>query len=336
MLTKGNTAPMFYRILARFPQNFSFCFAYGSGVKQQLGYDSVNKKKNMIDLIYTVDNAHRWHASNLERNPDHYSALQFLGSGFITKYQETIGAKVFFNTLIPIPEEDVIIKYGVVTTKDLLEDLNDWTNLYLAGRLHKPVEIIRTATGSKIQNAIDNNLKAGVHAALLLLPEKFTEFELFREISSLSYAGDFRMIFGENKDKVNNIVRPQLENFRNLYSPTIAQLRHVLNLPPESSDNSVCSQDLSEKTILYHLSHLPKWPVRRIVCTQTSGRYRQDTEDILAAVSKSSNYQETVSRCLRSIVWQSSVKQSIKNIPSAGISKSLKYSWSKALKTFNL
>lgn len=336
MLTKGNTAPMFYRILSRFPPNFTFCFAYGSGVKQQLGYDSAEKKKNMIDLIYTVDNAHRWHSSNLERNPEHYSALQYFGSNFIAKYQETMGAKVFFNTLISIPEEDVIIKYGVVTTKDLLEDLNDWTNLYLAGRLHKPVEIIKTASSSKIQNAVENNLKAAAHAALLLLPEKFTEFELYRSISNLSYAGDFRMIFGENRDKVNNIVRPQVDNFRNLYIPIFKHLKHVLDLPTPGSDNSICTQDHSEQTILYHLNNLPKWPVRCLVQNQTEGRYRQDTEDILAAVSKSSNYQEIVSRCLRSIVWQSSVKQSIKNIPSAGISKSLQYSWSKALRTFNM
>ncbi|XP_065074823.1 phosphatidate cytidylyltransferase, mitochondrial [Ochlerotatus camptorhynchus] len=336
MLSKGNTAPMFYRILSRFPPNVTFCFAYGSGVKQQLGYDASQKKKNMIDLIYTVDNAHRWHASNLERNPEHYSGLKHLGSNFIAKYQESFGAKVFFNTLIPIPEEDVIIKYGVVCTKDLLDDLNTWSNLYLAGRLHKPVEIIRTASGSKIQNAINSNLRAAVHAALLMLPEKFTEFELFREISNLSYAGDFRMIFGENKDKVNNIVRPQLEGFRNLYAPTLSQLQHVLSLPLENSDNSVCIQDQSEKTVLYHLNHLPKWPVRRIVYKQTKGRYRQDTEDILTAVSKSSNYRELVSQSLRAIVWQSSVKQSIKNIPSAGVTKSIKYSWTKALKTFNM
>lgn len=336
MLSRGNTSPMFYRILSRFPPNFAFCFAYGSGVKQQLGYDKANKKQNMIDLIYTVDNAHRWHASNLERNPDHYSGLGKFGGNFIAKYQETLGAKVFFNTLIPIPEEDVVIKYGVVSTKDLLDDLTDWTSLYLAGRLHKPVEIIKTAASSKLQNALENNLKAAVHAALLVLPEKFTEFELYRAISNLSYAGDFRMIFGENKDKVNNIVRPQVENFRNLYSPTLTQLSRVLYLPVDSSDNVVCIQDQSEQTILYHLNHLPKWPVRRIVYKQTKGRYRQDTEDILTAVSKSSNYQEVVSRCLRSIVWQSSVKQSIKNIPSAGISKSIKYSWAKALKTFNM
>ncbi|XP_058057976.1 phosphatidate cytidylyltransferase, mitochondrial [Anopheles bellator] len=335
MLSRGNTAPMFYRILSRFPPNFSFCFAYGSGVKQQLGYNTVRSKRNMIDLIYTVDNAHRWHTANLELNFDHYSNMRLLGGALIARYQETLGARVYFNTLVHVPEEDVIIKYGVVSTKDLLQDLTEWRSLYLAGRLHKPVEIIRNASSSKIQNAIEQNLRAAVHAALLMLPEKFTEFELYRAISNLSYGGDFRMIFGENKDKVNNIVRPQIENFRNLYAATFVELRYCLEMPLNGSDNQICSQDLSETAVLAHLNKLPKWPIRRIVERQTSGRYRQDTEDILIGVSRSSNYSDIVARSLRSIVWSSSVWQSIKNIPTAGISKAVRYSWTKALKTFS-
>ncbi|XP_053680283.1 phosphatidate cytidylyltransferase, mitochondrial [Anopheles nili] len=335
MLSRGNTAPMFFRILSKFPQSFSFCFAYGSGVKQQLGYNSVRSKRNMIDLIYVVDNARRWHAANLEQNYEHYSSMRLLGGGVIAKYQESFGAHVYFNTLVQIPEEDVIIKYGVVSTKDLLQDLTEWRSLYLAGRLHKPVEIIRNASSSKIQNAIDENLRSAVRTALLLLPEKFTEFELYRAISKLSYSGDFRMIFGENKNKVNNIVRPQIENFRNLYSATFDDLRHCLQLPVSGSDNQICTQDLTEATILAHLNALPKWPIRLIVERQTSGRYRQDTEDILIGVSRSSNYQGIVASCLRSIVWSSSVWQSIKNIPTAGIAKSVRYSWAKALKTFS-
>uniref|UniRef100_A0A182Y5D4 Phosphatidate cytidylyltransferase, mitochondrial n=1 Tax=Anopheles stephensi TaxID=30069 RepID=A0A182Y5D4_ANOST len=299
MLSRGNTAPMFFRILSKFPQSFSFCFAYGSGVKQQLGYESVRSKRNMIDLIYVVDNAHRWHTANLDQNFEHYSGMRLLGGDVIAKYQETFGARVYFNTLVQIPDEDVIIKYGVVSTKDLLEDLTDWRCLYLAGRLHKPVEIIRNASSSKIQNAIEQNLRSAVHAALLLLPEKFTEFELYRAISNLSYSGDFRMIFGENKDKVNNIVRPQLENFRNLYSASFEDFHHCLELPITGSDNQICTQDLSEASVLAHLNGLPKWPIRLIVERQTSGRYRQDTEDILIGVSRSTNYQSIVASSLR-------------------------------------
>ena len=34
------------------------------------------------------------------------------------------------------------IKYGLISRTDLEADLINWTTLYLAGRLHKPVKIL--------------------------------------------------------------------------------------------------------------------------------------------------------------------------------------------------
>lgn len=145
------------------------------------------------------------------------------------------------------------------------------------------------------------------------------------------------MIFGENKNKVKNIVKPQMQNFRNLYAPTIELFKNVFEYPANPEDSaSFCRQDKSVPVILQHLNLLPKWPVRRIVREWNRGRYRMDTEDVLRAVACSPKYQQIVRKSLAAIVWQSSVKQSIKNIPTAGIGKSFEYGWSKALKTFNL
>lgn len=336
MFSRGNVPPMFYRILSKFPQNFSFCFAYGSGVKSQLGYENVaRKKQNMIDLIFCVDNSYRWHADNLAKNPTHYSSLKHLGSNAIARYQENFGAKVYFNTLIPIEEENVLIKYGVISTADLLSDLLDWRYLYIAGRLHKPVEIIKNAANSKIQDAIDKNLRSAVHTALLLLPEKFTEYELYHKISSLSYNGDFRMIFGENKDKVKNIVKPQLESFRNLYAPTTDSLDQYLSIPCAGANNILCAQDKSETAKLHHYIQLPRWPVRYIVNKWNRGRYGHDTEDILRIIAQYSHPETSLRKALEKIVWHSSIEQSIKNIPTAGIIKSANYSYKKILKTFS-
>ena len=283
----------------------------------------------MIDLVLCVDNAHRWHTMNLEKNQSDYSAFQFFGAKFITQYQEQFGANVFFNTLVPIERENVLIKYGVVSTKDLIEDLVDWKHLYLAGRLHKPVEIVKTPSSSKIQNAMEQNLESAVHAALLLLPEKFTDYDFFYKIASLSYNGDFRMIFGENKNKVNNIVRPQMENFKILYGPTLRKMKNYVHFP---IDDFVCMQDLSQKAILHHLNNLPKWPIRRIAARHSVGRNRHDTEDILQNLAKSSNYKKVVERSFNDIVWHSSITQSIKNIPTAGLEKAVRYSWAKIVK----
>ncbi|XP_063709305.1 phosphatidate cytidylyltransferase, mitochondrial [Culicoides brevitarsis] len=333
VLTKGNISPIYYRILSKFPLPLSFCFGYGSGVKEQLGYDKATKRKNMIDLIYCVDNAHRWHAANLERNPEHYSALATFGSDFIASYQRSnFGARVYFNTLVPIEEENIMIKYGVVATDDLIEDLLDWRDLYIAGRLHKPVEIVKPPTNVKLENGINNNLKSAVHAALLLLPETFTEYEFYFCIASLSYMGDFRMTFGENKDKVKNIVRPQLESFQSLYAPTLKILSEYVRFPSIDGLEVNCKQDCSGKAIMHHLNSLPKWPLRNIVKEWNRGKYKQDTEDVLRAVAHSPEYQSVVRRSLNAIVFQSSAKQSLKNVPTAGLGKSLKYSWAKIQK----
>ncbi|KAG5673328.1 hypothetical protein PVAND_003388 [Polypedilum vanderplanki] len=356
MLTRGNVKPLYYRILSKFPPNFSLCFAYGSGVKQQIGYESLsspsstknvhrtttsssdNKKPAMLDLMFVVENPHQWHSQNISQNPCHYSFMRQLGGNCIARFQENYAARVYCNTLIPIKDEkNIMIKYGVISTKDLVEDLLDWRDLYVAGRLQKPVEIVREPNSSKVQSAMHLNLQSAVHSALLLLPKEFSEFDFYCTITSLSYNGDFRMIFGENKNKVQNIVKPQIENFRSLYGPVLDLFKSSLEYSLMGDEYAVkWKQDKAALVILQHLNQLPKWPIRRIVREWNYGRYRSDTEDVLRAIACSPRYQEIVKKSFSDIVWQSSIKQSIKNIPTAGFKKSLAYSWSKALKTFNL
>lgn len=118
------------------------------------------------------------------------------------------------------------MKYGVVNIETLCRDLAEWDTLYLAGRLQKPVKILRD--DPRVRLAYQINLMSAVRVALLLLPTRFTEHELYSAIAGISYLGDPRMRFyAENPNKVRNIVDSQLANFRRLYTPLVEQLPNV-------------------------------------------------------------------------------------------------------------
>ena len=65
-----------------------------------------------------------------------------------------------------------MIKYGVIGTQLLYDDLQCWDSLYIAGRMQKPVLMLKDY--AKLPLARKNNLDAAFAMALLLLPEKFS------------------------------------------------------------------------------------------------------------------------------------------------------------------
>jgi len=79
------------------------------------------------------------------------------------------------------------MKYGVISTGSLVEDLTKWTNIYAAGRLHKPVQVIKSHP--LVDQALGENKKYALSVALLLLPRVFTEIDLYLKVASLSYIG---------------------------------------------------------------------------------------------------------------------------------------------------
>ncbi|KAK5064858.1 hypothetical protein LTR84_000692 [Exophiala bonariae] len=237
------------QILWNFKAPIRYAFAYGSGVFPQ---SSSNKGGNtnlhssppeaiskvqdgnqkMIDFIFGVSYSQHWHSLNLQQHRSHYSAVGSLGSYAVSKIQDSFGAGVYFNPFVTV--NGTLIKYGVVNLDTLCKDLSEWNTLYLAGRLQKPVKILRDNPAVRLANQV--NLIAAVRTALLLLPPEFTEKELYATIAGMSYMGDPRMsIGGDDPRKVNNIVDNQLHNFRRLYAPLID------NLPNISFTDSACS-----------------------------------------------------------------------------------------------
>jgi mitochondrial translocator assembly and maintenance protein 41 len=239
------------QILWQFRAPIRYAFAYGSGVFPQTAQvpaqsaTSVHPKPSkaisavqggrgkMIDFIFGVSYTQHWHSLNIHQYPEHYSAVRRLGSYVVSRIQDDWGAGVYFNPYITV--NGTLIKYGVVNLDNICKDLSEWTNLYVAGRLHKPVKILRDDARVRLANQV--NLLSAVRTALLLLPSRFTEKELYSTIAGISYLGDPRMSFPtENPRKVRNIVEHQLPNFRRLYAPLISNLPNVSFRDARASD----------------------------------------------------------------------------------------------------
>ncbi|KAJ0424799.1 mitochondrial matrix Mmp37-domain-containing protein [Aspergillus carlsbadensis] len=229
------------QILWQFRAPIRYAFAYGSGVFPQHGsapgseqchpsapaaiQNMQQGKGKMIDFIFGVSYSQHWHSLNLSQHRDHYSGVGALGSYMVSQVQDRFGAGVYFNPYITI--NGTLIKYGVVNIDTLCNDLSQWNSLYLAGRLQKPVKILRDHPKVRLANQM--NLLSAVRVALLLMPEEFTEFQLYSTIASISYMGDLRMALPvEDPRKVNNIVSSQMANFRRLYAPLIENLPNVV------------------------------------------------------------------------------------------------------------
>jgi mitochondrial translocator assembly and maintenance protein 41 len=231
------------QMLWQFRAPIRYAFAYGSGVFPQSSSKTAPNPSlsphphppeailkwqqqggKIIDFIFGVSYTQHWHSLNLHDHRDHYSFLGSLGSGAVSWVQDRWGAGVYFNPYITM--NGTMIKYGVVNLDTIARDLSEWDTLYLAGRLQKPVKILRDDPRVRLANQV--NLISAVRTALLMLPENFTEKQLYEAIAGISYMGDPRMSFkSENPNKVRNIVSNQLPNFRQLYTPLIEDLPNV-------------------------------------------------------------------------------------------------------------
>ena len=217
----------------------------------------------MIDFIFGVSYTQHWHSLNLQQHRDHYSALGSLGSYAVSTVQDSFGAGVYFNPYVTV--NGTLIKYGVVNLDTLCKDLSEWNTLYIAGRLQKPVKILRDNPSVRLANQV--NLLSAVRTALLLLPENFTEHELYSMIAGISYMGDPRMtVGGDDPRKVNNIVSNQLSTFRRLYAPLIDNLPNITFNDPQCSNpdwiedasiNANLQQNMAPETRGHMVRRLP-------------------------------------------------------------------------------
>lgn len=328
------TSDFLNKVLERFPgkddESRCLSLAYGSGVFDQT--QSIEQSSgNMTDFIFVVENTQAWHQQNLELNPSDYSGLmRQLGPKLIADAQAKYGAQMYFNTLVPYEEGH--IKYGVISRSDFISDLLDWDTLYAAGRLQKPVRILERPDkdiDQELHLALRMNLTSAMHTALLLLPDRFSEDQLFMTLTSLSYMGDFRMTVGEDRNKVAKIVLGAKPHFLNLYGKRITKMKQFIHKDPNTG---IMEQDVSPSGRHHHLTMLPKNVQLMLEAMWNSDGRTRDLEDVLRAAAFERDSGEVITECLKAIVKGPAVSQALKGIVTAGTCKTVIYSYAKLIK----
>ncbi|OZJ05103.1 hypothetical protein BZG36_01358 [Bifiguratus adelaidae] len=329
----------FRQVVAEFSAPIRYAFAYGSGVFAQKGYDLENKP--MVDFIFGVSHPSHWHYLNLQNRPGDYSFLGKLGSSTVSFVNNKLGAGVYFNPYVKI--NGMTLKYGVVSIDTLCQDLLDWRTLYLSGRMHKPIKILRDDARVRLANQV--NLTSALRVALLRQGDSFTEEELWDGIVGISYRGDFRMHVGENPNKIKNIIASQTPQLRRLYAPLVSDMPNVAYVTPDGSDSPILAQDMHPKYRGLMVKKLPPNLRTRLVA-----RYRISGEPgakafegmsdqeaamgdrIYQAVAGHPDLGQWIDDSCRDIIGGPALTQSIKGVLTAGVVKSTKYAGEKLSK----
>ncbi|KAL9453121.1 hypothetical protein AB3S75_008839 [Citrus x aurantiifolia] len=292
-----------------------FCCVYGSSLHPN------NKDKSaMVDYVLGVSDPQQWHSENLKMNADHYALwLRLLGGAkLITQVADEIGVGVHFNPFVTW--NDRLLKYGVVRMDDLVSDVLNWKRFYLSGRLQKPVQIL--ADNLDIGNANSVNLRSALSAALLLLPSKFTQEDLFAKVCSLSYMGDLRMLFAEDKNKVEKIVQGQFDLFKSMYNPLIQEYeaKEFLRFSSYGNHQANVSQDCGLSVTFSLVSSLP--PTIKSEMGMKLGENKTVNESGRVVSEVIVRSRDKAAKCLQNVlrrkVMISSARQAVSGLLAAG------------------
>ncbi|KAK7319229.1 hypothetical protein RJT34_03947 [Clitoria ternatea] len=292
-----------------------FACVYGSSL-----HPTNHDKTTMTDYILGVSDPKQWHSENLKLNKHHYASwmVHLGGERLITEVADKVGVGVHFNPFVTWNGK--LFKYGVVRMHDLLQDVQYWEKFYLCGRLQKPVHIV--VDNLDVKNINSFNLRAAVSAALLLLPSQFTEEDLYAKVCSLSYMGDVRMLFAEDKNKVKKIVAGQFDLFHSMYKPFLEEYeaKKLLRLSSTANDQIHVSQDCDLSVACSIVSALP--PSIRSQMSLKQGEKTKFSETGKVIHDTKINSREEAANCLHRIlrrrVMVSSARQAISGFLAVG------------------
>lgn len=305
-----------------FPK-FQCSIGYGSGVFRQEGYDL--SKRPMVDLLLVVadEDLEEWHSENLKSQPQHYSGLaRILGSARVCQLQRWGPGVLYLPEVQLATTEGGVLnaKYGVITFRDLLLDLENWSSLYIAGRLQKP--FVHNWYSDEEDNedifdaAVVQNRRAALATALLSAGQDTLDVStLLASVVGLSYSGDIRVGLAENPNKVSNIVNAQKDILWSIYRPLAEELE----------------VDVMEATLNDGLKGVVHFDA------SLSGRRRLFTALPEAVQKASEGYEEPcglpLRRTLQATVRRASMQQAVKGVLSSGASRSLRYVLQKVAKS---
>jgi len=259
---------------------------------------------------------------------DHYTTLFHMGEHTIARIQEW-GAGMWYNAIVPLKISRFphrTMKYGVISTARLLDDLSTWSSVYIAGRLHKPVQYLMR--NEEIERMIEENKRLALMVTLSLLPKVFREVDMYLKLASLSYIGDPRMLIGENPKKVVNLVSPIVPVYRDLYKNTILRFGAMTRLKlltdhEQDGVHTVYTQDVSRSTRWAVALQFPH-TLRRLLMIRSRARVSKKLPPSKAAIRTA----------LASIVTKSSLPQSAKGALTVGLAKGTQYLLAKMMKRF--
>ncbi|KAH7544879.1 uncharacterized protein LOC107411737 isoform X2 [Ziziphus jujuba] len=287
-----------------------FCCVYGSAL-----HPNNRDKSKMVDFILAVPDPLNWHSE-------------------ITGVADNIGIGVHFNPYVNWNCK--MLKYGVVRMHDLVQDIRNWERFYLSGRLQKPVHLL--VDDLDIENVNMVNLRAAVSAALLLLPLKFSEEDLYAKICSLSYMGDLRMLFAEDRYKVKKIVQGQFDLFQLMYKPFVEEYeaKEVLRCSSSGTHQASISQDYGLSAAHAIVSSLP--PAIRRQMGLKLGERKCLTESGQVVLEPVIGSREEAAKCMQKIlrrkVMFSSARQAISGLLSVGGANAMRYLGNKIRKAW--
>lgn len=277
-----------------------YAVGYGSGVMEH----GDQKELPGLDVILVVKDTHEFHKTNLKYFSQDYSFLKYFGAEFMSLLQETAGG-ISYNIIGDYHKRR--LKYGVVSTPTFIKDNRELDKLYVGGRIHKPLHVIKEGT-PEIKQAIAQNLTFAARIAFLMLAkDEVTYDELFEKITSLSYLGDPRP---EHPHKIRNIVQANRHQFHALY-------RDVLTEGYIQGEHGI--QVSADKKIEIR-QDLPKEVIRILPDT-----YLQFSDQVLAIVLEDA---------IKNIVEGPATLQIYKGALTAKLSESIPYAFRKIGKLF--